>query len=92
MEQMGRFKKVFVTLAILALIVGLGYGVSRAMKDSDKAPSKSTGVPIMVPGNFTEIAENVRNGVVDHTNLCSGKVHPFNCDAPEHCCTGRLAH
>ena len=62
MEQMGRFKKVFVTLAILALIVGLGYGVSRAMKDSDKAPSKSTGVPIMVPGNFTEIAENVRNG------------------------------
>ncbi|HNS77892.1 MAG TPA: DegQ family serine endoprotease [Syntrophorhabdus sp.] len=73
MEQMGRFKKVFVTLAILALIVGLGYGVSRAMKDSDKAPSKSTGVPIMVPGNFTEIAENVRNGVVNIQAVKNGK-------------------
>ena len=73
MEQIGRFKKVFVTLAILALIVGLGYGVSRAMKDSDKAPSKSTGVPIMVPGNFTEIAENVRNGVVNIQAVKNGK-------------------
>lgn len=73
MEQMGRFKKGFCNTGnpgshSWAWIWGFA-----GDEDSDKAPSKSTGVPIMVPGNFTEIAENVHNGVVNIQAVKNGK-------------------
>jgi serine protease Do len=73
MEQTGRFKKIFIALTIVVLMVGLGYGASRAMKSTDKAASKTADTPIMVPGNFTELAENVRNGVVNIQAVKNGK-------------------
>ncbi len=65
MERTGIFKRIFVALAIAVLVVGVGYGASRAMKGTDKAASKAPDTPIMVPGNFTELAEKVRDGVVN---------------------------
>ena len=65
MERTGIFRRIFVALAIAVLVVGVGYGASRAMKGTDKAASKAPDTPIMVPGNFTELAEKVRDGVVN---------------------------
>jgi hypothetical protein len=73
MKQTGRFKKIFIALTVAVLLVGLGYGASRAMKGTDKTPSKAADAPIMVPGNFTELAENVRNGVVNIQAVKNGK-------------------
>jgi len=67
MEQRRVIKAVIVTLVTIALTVGLGYGVSKAVKSTDgmAAPSKSSAVPVMLPGNFTELAEKVRPSVVN---------------------------
>jgi S1-C subfamily serine protease len=68
MEQKKTFRIVLVTLIIVGLTVGFGYGISRAVKTSDSpasSVSKSFNVPIMVPGNFTELAEKARLGVVN---------------------------
>lgn len=73
MKQPGRFKKLFIALTVAVLLVGLGYGASRAMKGTDKTPSKAADAPIMVPGNFTELADNVRNGVVNIQAVKNGK-------------------
>lgn len=73
MEQMVRFKKLFIALTVVVLLIGLGYGASRAMKNTDRAASKAADTPIMVPGNFTELAENVRNGVVNIQAVKNGK-------------------
>jgi len=73
MKQTGRFKKIFIALTVAVLLVGLGYGASRAMKGTDKIPSKAADAPIMVPGNFAELAENVRNGVVNIQAVKNGK-------------------
>lgn len=73
MKQTGRFKKIFIALTVAVLLVGFGYGASRAMKGSDKTPSKAADTPIMVPGNFAELAENVRNGVVNIQAVKNGK-------------------
>jgi len=67
---MGRrriIRAIFITLATIALTVGLGYGVSKAVRGTDNtaASSKGSAVPIMVPGNFTELAEKVRPSVVN---------------------------
>jgi serine protease Do len=55
----------FVAFVIVALVAGLGYGASRVIKGSDLVASKSADAPIMVPGNFAELAEKVRDGVVN---------------------------
>ncbi|MDD3845062.1 MAG: DegQ family serine endoprotease [Syntrophorhabdaceae bacterium] len=68
MERRRVIRAVVVTLVTIALTVGLGYGVSKAVKGTDPAPavSKSAGgVPVMVPGNFTTLAEKVRPSVVN---------------------------
>ena len=68
MDQKKTFRIVLITLVLVGLTVGFGYGISRAVKTSDSsAPvlSKSSDVPIMVPGNFTELAEKARPGVVN---------------------------
>ncbi len=68
MEKGNKFRRVFIALAMVGLMMGFGYGVSKAVKTSDTAPSsvaKGTDAPIMVPGNFSELAEKVRDGVVN---------------------------
>jgi len=68
MEKTGKFGKLVIAVAMSALMMGFGYGVSKAVKTSDAASSsvaKGAEVPIMVPGNFTDLAEKVRDGVVN---------------------------
>jgi serine protease Do len=68
MEHKQTFKVVLITLIAVGLTVGFGYGISKAVKTSDSpasSASKSSNVPIMVPGNFTELAEKARPGVVN---------------------------
>jgi len=59
------FKIVFVVLILVGLVAGSGYGASQAVRSANEGVSKSTDAPIMVPGNFAELAEKVRNGVVN---------------------------
>jgi serine protease Do len=68
MEQRQTFKVVLITLIAVGLTMGLGYGISKAVKASDSSDlsaSKASNMPIMVPGNFTELAEKARPGVVN---------------------------
>lgn len=70
MENRRLIKSAVIVLVTVALIIGIGYGVSRAFKaNGSTAPapvaSKPSTVPIMVPGNFAEIAENARPSVVN---------------------------
>ena len=67
-EQVKKLRLVLVIIAVVGLTIGIGYGASQAVKAAN-APqvgaSKETFVPIMVPGNFAELAEKVRPGVVN---------------------------
>jgi serine protease Do len=68
MERKKAFKIVLIALFAVGLTVGFGYGISRAVKAPDSSTSaalKNSNVPIMVPGNFTELAEKARPGVVN---------------------------
>lgn len=68
MDQKKTLRVVLISLIIFGLTVGFGYGISRAVKTADSsasAVSKNSDVPIMVPGNFTELAEKARPGVVN---------------------------
>ena len=68
MDQKRTFRIVLVSLIVVGLTVGFGYGISRAVKTSDSSASvasQSSDVPIMVPGNFAELAEKARPGVVN---------------------------
>ncbi len=65
MEQRRTFRMVLVALVVVGLTMGFGYGISRAVKAQDRPASKGSDVPIMVPGNFTELAEKARPGVVN---------------------------
>ncbi|HNT43404.1 MAG TPA: trypsin-like peptidase domain-containing protein, partial [Syntrophorhabdaceae bacterium] len=67
MERTRVIRAVVIVLATIALTVGLGYGVSKAVKGTNNTPvpSKSSAVPIMVPGNFAELAEKARPSVVN---------------------------
>jgi len=67
-DRTNKFGKLVIALVMAGLMMGFGYGVSRAVKASDPTPSaaaKAADAPIMVPGNFTELAEKVRDGVVN---------------------------
>jgi serine protease Do len=67
MERKKSFKKMLIALVTAGALLGLGYGMSIAVKNSDvsvSAPAVHSAVP-MVPGNFTELAEKVRPGVVN---------------------------
>lgn len=65
MEQKRMFRMIIIAIVVAGLTVGFGYGISRAVKPPEPGASKGSDVPIMVPGNFTELAENARNGVVN---------------------------
>ncbi len=67
MDQKKRFKTILISLLTAGALLGAGYGVSTAVKPHDSpAPSVSTvSETPMVPANFSELAENVRPGVVN---------------------------
>ena len=75
MERKPRLKQFLILIALISitLVVGFSYGASQATKSSDGAALKATDAPIMVPGNFTELAENVRDGVVNIQAVKNGK-------------------
>jgi serine protease Do len=67
MEKKKRFKTILIALAMAVAMLGAGYGVSTAIKNSDTPVP--TGLAIsetpMVPVNFSDLAEKVRPGVVN---------------------------
>jgi serine protease Do len=65
MLEKGRFKTIFIVFVLVVLVAGAGYGASQALKEKNTAVSRSADAPIMVPGNFSELAEKVRDGVVN---------------------------
>src|SRR5512139_393654 len=67
MEQKKRIKTILVSLLMAGLLVGFGYGISTAVKAPDSSASVSSASPEtpMIPGNFSELAEKVRSGVVN---------------------------
>jgi len=66
MERKKQLRKLFLGFVAICLVVGLSYGISRALKATDPAAAGNAAqVPIMIPGNFTELAENVKTGVVN---------------------------
>ena len=61
------FKKLLLAPALVSVLVGAGYGISKAVKAPDAtttSPSKASEIP-MVPANFSDLAEKVRDGVVN---------------------------
>jgi len=67
MEQKNHFKKIIFALLMVGALVGFGYEVSTAVKNSTASDSitvKDSELP-MVPANFSELAEKVRLGVVN---------------------------
>jgi serine protease Do len=67
METKKRIKKTLLALIMAGALVGLGYGISPAVKVNDVtaiAATKSTDAP-MVPASFSELAEKARPGVVN---------------------------
>jgi serine protease Do len=60
-------KKVLLAPVLVSFLLGGGYGIYKAVKPSAVAAAPASGsseVP-MVPGNFSELAEKVRPGVVN---------------------------
>ena len=61
------FKRYLLAPVLVSVLLGTGYGISKAVKAPDAAATpltKVADVP-MVPGNFSELAETVRPGVVN---------------------------
>ncbi len=67
MEQKKKIKTILIALLLAGSILGLGYGMSTAIKTHD--PSTASAPTIsetpMVPANFSDLAEKVRSGVVN---------------------------
>jgi len=61
------FKTILIALVMVGVFLALGYGVSTAIKPSHPPAGSTPAVTdtAMVPANFSELAEKVRNGVVN---------------------------
>ncbi len=67
MEKKIHLKKIIIALLMIGALVGFGYGISTALKDSttpNPTVAKDSDIP-MVPANFSGLAEKVRSGVVN---------------------------
>ncbi len=62
-----RLRRALLAPVVVAAMVGAGYGVSRAVKApaATPAPTASSAPVAMVPANFSELADKVRDGVVN---------------------------
>jgi serine protease Do len=67
MQQKKRLRSIIVTVLFLGALSGAGYGISvtRATESSAAASSAVATAPLMIPANFSELAEQVRPGVVN---------------------------
>jgi serine protease Do len=67
MEQKNRFKRIFIALLMVGALVGFGYEVSTAVKNpgTPNSAANANSVTPMVPASFSELAEQVRPGVVN---------------------------
>ena len=67
MEKKIHLKKIIIALLMIGALVGFGYGISTALKDSttpNPTVAKDSDIPT-VPANFSGLAEKVRSGVVN---------------------------
>ncbi|HEX2967352.1 MAG TPA: DegQ family serine endoprotease [Syntrophorhabdaceae bacterium] len=58
-------KIVVAIIVVAALAAGAGYGAFQAVNSARAAVPSSVAAPILVPGNFAELAEKIRDGVVN---------------------------
>jgi serine protease Do len=67
MEHRKQFKTILLTLVLIGVLTGTGFGVSQAVKHSNAAvsPEPAISQPIMVPATFSDLAEKIRPGVVN---------------------------
>ena len=67
MEQKKNLKTILIALLLAGAVLGLGYGMSTAIKphDSSAASVSAVSETTMVPANFSELAEKVKPGVVN---------------------------
>jgi len=66
MEKLN-FRRVLLAPVLATALVGAGYGIAKFVNtpDAAAAPTSKVSEMPMVPGNFSELAENVRPGVVN---------------------------
>ena len=67
MEHKRPIKTILIALLLVGSILGLGYGISTAVKPSNSpiAPATAVSEAPMIPANFTDLARTVRPGVVN---------------------------
>jgi serine protease Do len=67
MEQKKHLKTILIALLLVGSILGLGYGMSTAIKLSNTPTASASAVSEapMVPANFNDLAEKVHSGVVN---------------------------
>ncbi len=67
MEHRKKVKTLLLTLVLIGVLTGAGLGVSQAVKHSNATVSTGPAIaqPVMVPATFSDLAENVRPGVVN---------------------------
>jgi serine protease Do len=67
MEQKKHIKTILIALLMAGALLGVGYGISTAVKHPETVVSTGSNVSEtpMIPANFNELAEKVRPGVVN---------------------------
>jgi serine protease Do len=67
MEHRKRVKTILLILVVIGFLTGAGFGVSQAVRHSYAAASPEPAIsqPVMVPANFSDLAEKIRPGVVN---------------------------
>ena len=67
MEHKKQIKTILIALLLVGSILGLGYGMSTAIKPSNPPTASASAISEtpMVPANFSDLAEKVRPGVVN---------------------------
>jgi serine protease Do len=67
MEKKKHIKTIFIALLMVGAMLGFGYGMSTVIQPqhSQAAPVSTISESSMVPANFSDLAENVRSGVVN---------------------------
>ena len=68
MKPQKNFKSIFITLLLAGAVIGIGFGLTPASKAHEPSRDQTRGVSgsvPMVPSNFSQIADQVRAGVVN---------------------------